>query len=188
LTFVVIFLLRFEGEVPRLLEVYRGQPIPDIMPCYLSSKFLLLLVVLLVVLRVTRSSAESIIDNIVEVEDSIPQCLAIPNPLKVCLMVEPSPFTYVSGYANRFQELLRHLKVSKEEVEIVTTEVNVKAKDRPSEAFGFPIHYTRGIRTPLYNQMSLSLDWTLQTFRTVFRMRPHLIHASSPYVVPFGFQ
>lgn len=148
------------------------------MPCYLSSK--LLLVVLLVVLRMTVSSVESIINNTAEVEDSIPQCLAVPNPLKVCLMVEPSPFTFVSGYANRFQELLRHLKASKEQVEIVTTEVNVKAKDRPSEAFGFPIHYTRGIRLPFYNQISLSLDWTLQIFRTVYRLRPHLIHASSP--------
>jgi hypothetical protein len=148
------------------------------MPRYLSSK--LLLVVLLVALKKTGSSVESVINNIAEVQDSIPQCIAVPNPLKVCLMVEPSPFTYVSGYANRFQELLRHLKASKEEVEIVTTEVNVKAKDRPLEAFGFPIHYTRGIRLPLYNQISLSLDWTLQTFRTVFRLRPHLIHASSP--------
>ena len=148
------------------------------MPRYLSSK--LLLVVLLVALRMTVSSVESIISNTAEVEDPIPQCLAIPNPLRVCLMVEPSPFTFVSGYANRFQELLRHLKVSKEQVEIVTTEVNVKAKDRPSEAFGFPIHYTRGIRLPLYNQISLSLDWTLQTLRTVYRLRPDLIHASSP--------
>jgi hypothetical protein len=150
-----------------------------VMPRYLSSKFLLV-VLLLAVLKVEVSSVESIINNMAEVADSIPQCIAVPNPLKLCIMVEPSPFTYVSGYANRFQELLRHLKASKEQVEIVTTEVNVKAKDRPSESFGFPIHYTRGVRLPLYNQISLSLDWTLQTFRTVFRLRPHLIHASSP--------
>ena len=28
-------------------------------------------------------------------------------PLKLLCVVEPSPFTYVSGYANRFQEMLK---------------------------------------------------------------------------------
>ena len=126
-------------------------------------------------------------------------------------MVEPSPFTYVSGYANRFQELLRYVRNEKERasqsktkddtanndneddgedttprrvdvasavVEIVTTEVVVP--ERPREAFGFPIRYTRGFRLPFYNLMSISWDWTLQTVRTVARLKPNLIHASSP--------
>jgi hypothetical protein len=31
-------------------------------------------------------------------------------PLKILLLVEPTPFNYVSGYANRFKEMLTHLK------------------------------------------------------------------------------
>ena len=29
---------------------------------------------------------------------------------KVALLVEPTPFTHISGYSNRFKEMLRHLK------------------------------------------------------------------------------
>jgi sulfoquinovosyltransferase len=31
-------------------------------------------------------------------------------PKRVALFVEPSPFTYVCGYKNRFQTLIRYLK------------------------------------------------------------------------------
>lgn len=32
------------------------------------------------------------------------------SPMKVLLVVEPSPFSYVSGYTNRFQEMLKQMK------------------------------------------------------------------------------
>ena len=32
-------------------------------------------------------------------------------PMRVGLMVEPTPFTHVSGYANRFNEMLRMVTV-----------------------------------------------------------------------------
>ena len=31
-------------------------------------------------------------------------------PLRIALLVEPTPFTHVSGYANRFKEQLKYLK------------------------------------------------------------------------------
>lgn len=104
-------------------------------------------------------------------------------PLRLALFVEPCPFTYVSGYANRFQELLRHLERKMADqpgsaLEIVTAENIVK--DRPSEAFGFPIRYSKGFLLPYYPLMTVAFDYTLQTFRSVRSMKPNLIHASSP--------
>jgi sulfoquinovosyltransferase len=104
-------------------------------------------------------------------------------PLRLCVLVEPSPFTYVCGYSNRYQELFRSLNKANQQqqqqhVEVVTVEV--VAKDPPTQAFGFPIHYTKGVRLPFYKRMSLSIDWTLQVFRMVRRFRPNLIHVSSP--------
>ena len=33
-------------------------------------------------------------------------------PRKVSLLVEPTPFTHVSGYSNRFKEMLRYLQLA----------------------------------------------------------------------------
>ncbi|GAX10986.1 N-acetyllactosaminide 3-alpha-galactosyltransferase [Fistulifera solaris] len=102
-------------------------------------------------------------------------------PLRICLFVEPSPFTYMSGYANRFQALLNYLanKHPEDDVKIVTTEV-VNTKNLPQIWLGFPIHYTAGFRLPHYPLMSLSWDYTFRSLRTVAHHRPHIIHASSP--------
>lgn len=98
--------------------------------------------------------------------------------MKVCLMVEPSPFTYVSGYANRFQEMLRVLENHGDEVEIITTDV--LADDPPSRWHEYPIHHTRGITVPKYKNVSISIDWTMQALRVLWRMRPDILHVSSP--------
>ena len=93
-------------------------------------------------------------------------------------MVEPSPLTYVCGYANRFQALLRHLATTDDHVQIVTTDVVAPAL--PDSWLGFPVHHTGGVRLPHYPLMSLSFDWTLTAARVIQRMRPDLIHVSSP--------
>jgi hypothetical protein len=36
--------------------------------------------------------------------------------MKIVLLVEPTPFNYVSGYANRFKEMLKYLKEAGDEV------------------------------------------------------------------------
>lgn len=102
-------------------------------------------------------------------------------PLRVCLFVEPSPFTYISGYANRFQALLRYLADHQQDddVHVVTTEV-VNTSKLPQTWLGFPIHYTAGFRLPHYPLMSVSCDYTLRALRAVLCHRPHIIHASSP--------
>lgn len=99
-------------------------------------------------------------------------------PLKVCIMVEPSPFTYVSGYANRFQEMLRSLKAAGDTVEVITVDVNT---DNPPSAWhDYPIHHTWGISFPWYPNISISIDWKFQALRVLWRMRPDVLHVSSP--------
>jgi hypothetical protein len=108
--------------------------------------------------------------------------------LRLLILVEPSPFTYVCGYSNRFQELFRYLQKrqrnhhnnSNTEVEIVTVEVVEDPKKIPRIQFGFPIHYTRGFRCWFYKRMSLSWDWTYQVLRRIWIFRPNLIHVTSP--------
>ena len=97
--------------------------------------------------------------------------------MKICIAVEPSPFTYVCGYANRFQALTDYLPKD-DHVEVVTTEVVVK--NRPNTWKSIPLHYTFGVRCPFYPLMSISFDWTFKLFRTLFRMRPDILHSSSP--------
>jgi hypothetical protein len=81
-------------------------------------------------------------------------------PLRICIMVEPSPLTYVSGYANRFQALFHYLaENTADDVQVVTTETLVQ--DRPNEWLGIPVHYTFGFLLPHYPSMSLSADCTL---------------------------
>lgn len=50
-------------------------------------------------------------------------------PLKVLLLVEPTPFTYISGYANRFKEMLTYLKEAGDDVHILTPDETI---DPPS--------------------------------------------------------
>lgn len=95
-------------------------------------------------------------------------------------MVEPSPFTYVSGYANRFQEMLRALEASGDEVEIITTDVH--ADNPPTLWHRYPVHHTCGVTIPWYRNVSISVDWKLQALRVLWRMRPDILHVSSPYV------
>ena len=100
------------------------------------------------------------------------------------VIVEPSPLTYMSGYANRFRELFRYLKEVGDSVEIITTECVVKDdKLLPKSHLGFPIIYTAGFRLPNYPIMSISCDYWLLSWkipRRLIRRRPDLIHVTSP--------
>ncbi len=110
-------------------------------------------------------------------------------PRKIALFIEPTPFTHVSGYANRFKELLRFLSKAGDNVEIVTTEIESKVKQQsntkkailPTNIFGFQIHHTLGFSFPLYNHIALTLDLPdMLGAKVLERLRPDLIHATSP--------
>jgi len=123
------------------------------------------------------------------VESSDAPPLRAAKPRKVCLMVEPTPFTHVSGYANRFNEMLRYLSKAGDKVQVLTTD-DLKTKDGseistekvlPKEAFGFPIEHTMGFRFPLYNHIVLSFDLPeLRGMRMLDKFKPDIIHATSP--------
>ncbi|KAJ1495186.1 hypothetical protein T484DRAFT_1763127 [Baffinella frigidus] len=66
-----------------------------------------------------------------ETED-VPDLRSTP-PIKVGLIVEPTPFTHVSGYSNRYKEMLTYLKMAGDDVEIVTPDDTV---DPPTEFLG----------------------------------------------------
>jgi len=102
-------------------------------------------------------------------------------PRKICLMVEPTPFTHVSGYANRFNEMLKFLSKAGDEVEVLTVDSKTPKKELPKEAFGFPITHTLGFTFPLYNQISLTIDLPeMKGSRILDRLKPDLIHVTSP--------
>lgn len=102
-------------------------------------------------------------------------------PRKICLMVEPTPFTHVSGYANRFKEMLKFLAKAGDDVDILTVDSKTPAKDLPKESFGFPIRHTQGFTFPLYNHISLTFDLPeMKGAQIIENMKPDLIHVTSP--------
>lgn len=98
-------------------------------------------------------------------------------PLKILLLVEPTPFNYVSGYANRFKEMLKFLSIAGDEVQILTADKDPKP---PSDFMGYPISTNRGFEFILYNQITLTFDFNRQTERLIKEFKPDLIHVSSP--------
>jgi len=96
-------------------------------------------------------------------------------------MVEPTPFTHVSGYANRFKEMLKYLAKAGDEVEVLTVDANTPKNDLPKESFGYPIEHTLGFTFPLYNQIALTVDLPdMKGSSIIDRFKPDLIHVTSP--------
>ena len=96
-------------------------------------------------------------------------------------MVEPTPFTHVSGYANRFKEMLKFMSKAGDEFDILTVDSKTPADQLPKEAFGYRIQHTLGFTFPLYNQISLTLDLPEMKGATMLeKFKPDLIHVTSP--------
>lgn len=102
-------------------------------------------------------------------------------PRRIALMVEPTPFTHVSGYANRFKEMLKFLKKAGDDVDILTVDSKTPAHQLPKEAFGYRVQHTLGFTFPLYNQISLTLDLPeMKGAQMLEKFKPDLIHVTSP--------
>jgi len=118
----------------------------------------------------------------------VPALLSSP-PRTVCLMVEPSPFSHMSGYANRFKEMLRCLRLAGDEVDILTTPIDPSEplEDLPQEVAGYPINYTRGFTFPFYKAFSLTFDVPDRVGSRLLKgRRPDLIHSISPGFLLFA--
>lgn len=98
-------------------------------------------------------------------------------PFAVLILSYIQPFTYVCGYKPIFQAMLRYLHERRDDCEVVTCEIFVQ--DPPKSWLGFPVHYTVGYRFP-FSFMTMSFDLTAVAGRVLHRMRPDLIHATSP--------
>jgi sulfoquinovosyltransferase len=79
-----------------------------------------------------RSSRRSVTSAVaIPISPSEQQQLAVMNPRKVALFVEPSPFSHISGMKNRFECLIKCLRAEGDEVLVVTPDPNP-----PREYFG----------------------------------------------------
>ena len=108
-------------------------------------------------------------------------------PRRICLMVEPTPFTHVSGYANRFKEMLKFLSKAGDQVDILTVDAKTPPKELPKTFFNYPIRHTQGFTFPLYNQISLTVDLPeMKGARILEKFRPDLIHVTSPGFMLFA--
>ncbi|KAL5166545.1 Sulfoquinovosyl transferase SQD2 [Glycine soja] len=102
-------------------------------------------------------------------------------PRRIALFVEPSPFAYVSGYKNRFQNFIRCLREMGDEVMVVTTHEGV-----PQEFYGAKLIGSWSFPCPLYQKVPLSLALSPRIISEVARFKPDIIHASSPGIMVFG--
>jgi|EP00970_Alexandrium_tamarense_P006478 hypothetical protein len=113
-------------------------------------------------------------------DDDVPPLRRTP-PRNIALMIEPTPFTHVSGYANRFKEMLRYLSKAGDNVDILTVDSKTPKEELPKEAFGYSIEHTQGFVFPLYNHISLTVDLPeMKGAKMMERRRPDLIHVTSP--------
>lgn len=109
-------------------------------------------------------------------------------PLKILVAAEPSPITYLSGFAVRFRMLLHYLvqKYPDDQVHLITADK--LHPDPPSTCIDgkIPIHYTLGFRLPQYKAVTLSLDLSARLWRLCWQHQMDVIHVSSPgmYLIP----
>ncbi|ANM69427.1 sulfoquinovosyldiacylglycerol 2 [Arabidopsis thaliana] len=106
---------------------------------------------------------------------------SLSKPRRIALFVEPSPFAYVSGYKNRFQNFIRYLREMGDEVIVVTTHEGV-----PEEFYGARVIGSRSFPCPYYQKVPLSLALSPRIISEIARFKPDIIHASSPGVMVFG--
>ena len=102
-------------------------------------------------------------------------------PRKIALMVEPTPFTHVSGYANRFNEMLKFLAKAGDDVKVLTVDGKTDQEKLPTEKFGYSIEHTQGFTFPLYNHITLTFDLPeMKGAKIMEKFKPDLIHVTSP--------
>lgn len=99
------------------------------------------------------------------------------SPIRIGLLVEPTPFTHVSGYSNRYKEMLKYLDKAGDVVEIVTTD---DVPDAPGKFMDYNIHYTPGFRFPLYKHICLTTDLKMVAYNVLKIFKPHIMHVATP--------
>ncbi|MED6212588.1 Sulfoquinovosyl transferase sqd2 [Stylosanthes scabra] len=129
---------------------------------------------------------DSLLQVVEEDEESPPESVLLDpennsRPRRIALFVEPSPFAYVSGYKNRFQNFIKYLREMGDEVMVVTTHEGV-----PKEFYGAKLIGSRSFPCPWYQKVPLSLALSPRIISAVAEFKPDIIHASSPGIMVFG--
>ena len=107
-------------------------------------------------------------------------------PKKVAVFVEPSPFTYVCGYQNRFCNLIRHLRDANTEVLVITPgrqiteDLNTSARREPLEYHGARVVETLSFELPWYQNLNMSFGLSPKVLSELRDFAPDVIHCSSP--------
>jgi sulfoquinovosyltransferase len=86
--------------------------------------------------------------------------------------------SYISGYKNRFQNFIKHLREMGDEVLVVTTH-----KGAPEEFYGAKVIGSWSFPCPLYQNVPLSLALSPRIFSEVNKFKPDIIHATSPGIM-----
>ncbi|XP_042039363.1 sulfoquinovosyl transferase SQD2-like [Salvia splendens] len=116
-----------------------------------------------------------------DISPTPPEKEANSRPRRIALFVEPSPFSYVSGYKNRFQNFIKYLREMGDEVMVVTTHEGL-----PEEFYGAKLIGSRSFPLPWYRNVPLSLALSPRIISAVATFKPDIIHASSPGIMVFG--
>jgi len=117
--------------------------------------------------------------------------LAAARPRRVALFVEPSPFSYVSGYNTRFRNTIAQLVAQGSEVLVVTTGagrslpgVDFSAGVEPPPTWaGAKVVGAPSFGCPAYWQAPLSFAATPRVWRELSSFKPDLIHVTTPGVM-----
>lgn len=135
----------------------------------------------------TTTTANNLLMHQEDYDTPHPPPLKRAPPRNICLLIEPTPFTHVSGYANRFKEMLRYLSKAGDHVDILTVDAKTPKEELPQECFGYDIEHTQGFVFPLYDHISLTLDLPeMKGAKMMERKRPDLIHVTSPGFMLFA--
>lgn len=102
-------------------------------------------------------------------------------PRRIALFVEPSPFAYISGYKNRFQNFIKYLREMGDEVIVVTTHKGV-----PQEFYGAKVIGSWSFPCPWYSKVPLSLALSPRIIYEIAKFKPDIIHCTSPGIMVFG--
>lgn len=121
----------------------------------------------------------------VPLQSNIPEILPLTSepPLKILLCVEPTPFNYISGYANRYKEMLDHLKTAGDDIKIITSD---NSNDAPNQYNGYPILNLKGMPLLYYKAIRISFDIRGKIKEVIKQFKPDIIHCSSPSFLIFG--
>ncbi|GAQ79915.1 sulfoquinovosyldiacylglycerol synthase [Klebsormidium nitens] len=102
-------------------------------------------------------------------------------PKRVAIFVEPSPWSYTSGYKNRYQNFIRFLREQGDEVLVITTH-----EGAPKEWYGAKVVPSYSVEFPFYSKLRLSLALSFRIFNIVRDFKPDVIHAASPGIMVMG--